>query len=47
MQGDNFPLKFTKNGAAYKTIGYGLMAGTIISMLTLLIGLVSPKFIGL
>lgn len=47
MAGDNDPLKYTNNGNLYTLIGHVLMAGTILSMVGLLLGLISPKFIGL
>lgn len=47
MAGDNDPLKYTNYGTLYTWIGHILMAGTILSMVGLLLGLISPKFIGL
>jgi len=47
MKGDNYALKYVENAAAYKSMGYSMMAQTIINAICLFVGLISPKFIGL
>ena len=47
MKGLNKALKFESNMETFKALGQGILATSIVSAICLLIGLLSPKFIGL
>jgi cysteine-rich repeat protein len=46
MKGANAALTFTANLATYKTIAIVICVGTILSLVCLVFGLITPKFIG-
>ena len=47
LSGDNAALIYESQIESYKTLSYGMLAGTAINSLLLFIGFISPKFIGL
>jgi hypothetical protein len=47
LEGENAALTYEAQIDSYKTISYGMLAGTVINSLLLFIGFISPKFIGL
>ncbi len=46
LKGDNYALKVTQNGAAYKAIGNTMLAAIILNIICFMIGFMSFKFIG-
>jgi hypothetical protein len=47
MKGYNKPLRFEGRIPVFQSIGSGILIGAAVSMLLLVLGLITPKFIGL
>jgi hypothetical protein len=47
IKGGNMPLKVVENISTYEKISSGMMAAVVINILFLVIGTLTPKFIGL
>ena len=47
MKGSNASLKVISNPSAYTTLGYLTLVSLILSIVSLLLGFMTPKFIGL
>lgn len=47
FKGDNYGLKYDGNTATNKVFGYAMLTETVLILISLLVGLITSKFIGL